>query len=1128
VEEIGRGQHGKVKLARNMETGNVVAIKIIQRFSKKRRLGKLTYDPESKTKKEVAILKKVRHANVVALLEVIDDPELKKIYLVLEHVELGEVVWRKKGHAQVCLFERRRLEKEMVGEPSTEEEERFFINQERRRKRKEAQRVKGIQQIQPQNWSLEHNHDIEDHDGGPLSRENTHNSSQRSLTGSYPSYAARPKPLSRAHSRANSRANSRAPSGQNSRSHTPLPEYDIPPLDSDNEEDAVPHQPQSWSSNNGRSFAIDGSHSGSGQFGSGHFGSSHIGWGHYFGSHPEDPPFRGRSPSMADSIISHMSSVGDYPNDTLEEDYSYVPCLTLEGARSIFRDTVLGLEYLHYEGIVHRDIKPANLLWTKDHRTKISDFGVSYFGRPIREGESEEYVSEADAVDFDDDRELAKTVGTPAFFAPELCYTDVDAPAPKVTEQIDVWSLGVTLYALIYARLPFMSDDEYSLWNMIATDDVFISKKRLMAVGPTSASDTEPGQNYGPYREEGELAFEDVDDELTDLLRRMLIKDPAERIKLREVKRHPWVIKGIENVLGWIDDTDPSRRTSGKRIIVDKAELDHAVVPISILDRARSVFIKTVNSIGGSMRRPKSDNGSRRRATSSVNSSENLNSPITPIIRDSLSRRASLRGDEGLFGSATDLREHRVPTEHPLASSQTASPALSPDGEFSLDTVPKVSSVGVTPKRILQGTESAFDSRPGAPERTISAATSIQTVVYRGHSYNRSVTSTPGTEDVPNPPGPFTDHHGNIFGGYLWRGREHMADIQETSPNRPQPRPIDYGVFSSENKHSGPSVAMTNTVAPGHFENTPPSLHHPRSPRSQETNPIVSNFDQPLPSPHFFHPHMINQLLSGQSSSTPNVPQLRSAASDLDQRPATANRTPEVVGQAKQEIPKEDAQDEVEGRRRATSNLRMDLRTPLQSSTNTPQSPQAMSYRHKHDPSARAQSSSSINSTEMVSQLASPSDIISPLSSATASSQEQIFRSAPSLPGLVSSGSSVCADPEGDFLQHPGIVSPQSGFSPPDSTPEALSPIMTKNEGETPMQTTDKIFCNTLPAEDDGYNGEDDTTLTVDDDDSSDSDEGLVLMMGKKRKVPSRQMTIERRGTNNSVGSTETAKKVVI
>ena len=118
--------HGKVKLARNLETGDNVAIKIIPRFSKKRRLGTVTaMSPQEKTKKEIAILKKIRHPNVVALLEVIDDPELKKIYMVLEHVELGEIVWRKKGLPHICWYERRRVEREMRGEAPSEEEEKY-------------------------------------------------------------------------------------------------------------------------------------------------------------------------------------------------------------------------------------------------------------------------------------------------------------------------------------------------------------------------------------------------------------------------------------------------------------------------------------------------------------------------------------------------------------------------------------------------------------------------------------------------------------------------------------------------------------------------------------------------------------------------------------------------------------------------------------------------------------------------------------------------------------------------------------------------------------------------------------------------------------------------------------------
>ena len=1116
VEEIGRGQHGKVKLARDLERSGYVAIKIIQRFSKKRRLGKLTFDPESKTKKEVAILKKVRHPNIVALLEVIDDPELKKIYLVLEHVELGEIVWRKKGTVQVCLFERQRLEREMNGEKSTEEEEKFFMLQERQRQRRDAQRARINQQQMTKNWSLEYHEDGDDHDGAPLSRQTTHNS-QLSLAGSQ--RYARSNPASRIHSRATSRAQSAA----NSRAHTPLPEYDIPSLDSDNEDDP-PYHRQGLPSNHGSSTALDGQ---------------------YYGSY-DDAPFRGRAQSTSDSIASHMSSIGDH-HDALEEDYSYVPCFTIEQARSTFRDTVLGLEYLHYEGIVHRDIKPANILWTKDHRVKISDFGVSYFGRPVREGEPEENVSEADAVDFDDDLELAKTVGTPAFFAPELCYTDVDKKQPKVTEQIDVWSLGVTLYGLIYARLPFLSDDEFDLWRLIATSDVHISKKRLKAVGPTGSHQ---GPSTSPYRLDAELAFEEVDDDLVDLLRRMLAKDPTERIKLRDVKRHPFTTRGVPNVIEWLEETDPSKKSSGKRIIVDKAELDHAVVPISLLDRARSVLKRTVNNTFGMISRPKSDgSGSRRRAVSSATSSDNLQSPVTPIIRESLNRRASLRGDESLYGSTVDLTEHRGTTEHPLAQSQVASPDLSTLGDpFA---APKKSSVGIIPHRGA-GTESEFDTRPGAPERSISTATAIQTVVYRGHSYSKSVTiptAPTNTEEASNSPavGPFTDHHGNIFGGYLWRGRVHMDDIQEGSPSRA--KSIDYGVFTLRNKHSEPSVALSNTEAPGEIENTPVSpLQRQRPSRSSEVSPTDAYFDKPLPalpSPNFFQPWMVHKYQAVQSNSTPNFPSSVYAASNLDQRPATATRTPEaktpeprVYGRSTPESferahkefeRKRKLQDEKDAIRRGLkmANVRTDMGPPPLPIAQCPPSPDDIVFNRKQEEAKRAQSSSSMNSTGIISQVASPSDVVSPISSANMSSQEQGFASVPSLPGLLSGGSSLCADPEGDFLQQPGVVAPQGALSS-SNTPDTLTPPII-NDGETvTTQSKDLGFPNSLLIDDDGYNGDgDDTTLTADDedDDESDSDDGVFMMNTKRKPILA---PMPRRGTNASVTSTETAKKVVM
>lgn len=61
------------------------------------------------------------------------------------------------------------------------------------------------------------------------------------------------------------------------------------------------------------------------------------------------------------------------------------PCLRVDQTRRICRDVVLGLLYLHHQGIIHRDIKPANLLWTADRKNvKITDFGVSHFSAAQR------------------------------------------------------------------------------------------------------------------------------------------------------------------------------------------------------------------------------------------------------------------------------------------------------------------------------------------------------------------------------------------------------------------------------------------------------------------------------------------------------------------------------------------------------------------------------------------------------------------------------------------------------------------------------------------------------------------------------------------------------------------------
>ncbi|MEQ1824640.1 MAG: protein kinase [Pirellula sp.] len=80
-------------------------------------------------------------------------------------------------------------------------------------------------------------------------------------------------------------------------------------------------------------------------------------------------------------------------------------------------------------GIVHADIKPGNLLIAGDRRIKLSDFGLS-------------------RIQSDTDRNHTFS-GTPAYVAPEL----IQGVAFSI--QSDMYALGVTLFELVFGRLPF-------------------------------------------------------------------------------------------------------------------------------------------------------------------------------------------------------------------------------------------------------------------------------------------------------------------------------------------------------------------------------------------------------------------------------------------------------------------------------------------------------------------------------------------------------------------------------------------------------------------------------------------------------------------------------------------------
>ncbi|KAJ5625927.1 hypothetical protein N7510_002236 [Penicillium lagena] len=728
LEELGRGEHGKVKLCRHVTTKQKVAIKIVQRYSKRRRLGKLG-NPEDKVKKEVAILKKARHPNVVSLLEVIDDPNQQKVYIVLEYIENGEIIWRKKGLREIVHVDKLRFEREQSGIPDTPaflEESHQFIRtaQHLRRQRRRARERIEAQAADAQKgpipaWSLEHGAELsdEEEEGVGLGLG-----------------------LGRTSTRSTAILDENSPSASFSSTHESL-------------------------------AAVEGS---------------------MYGAYV-DYPFERRF-STASSSFGYAPSEPEWSADG--DDMSYVPCLTITEARNAFRDSVLGLEYLHYQGIIHRDIKPANLLVTSSHRVKISDFGVSYLGRPIRDDE-EEQVDETGAAELDDARELSKTVGTPAFYAPELCYTGDDfvetiGSIPKITGAIDVWSLGVTLYGMIFGRLPFVSDDEYSMFQTIVKKEVFIPRKRLVPVVREESSTVIQWN----HRSNDELAYEEIDDELYDLLRRLLTKDPIKRITLKEIKHHPWTLHGLPNPRSWIEETDPGYQSKGKRIEVSNEEVTSAVSKVPFIQRVRSNVAKW---FGGRSK----DKESRKRTSSTTPSSDTLSSASTSSTFGKASqdsRRHSLRGDEEFFRPLKCGGQG----EHPLAQSVTASPVE--EGEwpsyFDTKTVPEPNA---TPAPILT-------PRPGPPRRaksSMSTAESAKTV--RQSSFDTTPTVRPRTGNSSIIEALGTGSLGGLFSGSrrISRGMQSGSRSRRSSPSG------DSTSLEGVDRHAEPSLAVSVASAIG-------------------------------------------------------------------------------------------------------------------------------------------------------------------------------------------------------------------------------------------------------------------------------------------------------------------------
>jgi len=149
------------------------------------------------------------------------------------------------------------------------------------------------------------------------------------------------------------------------------------------------------------------------------------------------------------------------------------------------------VEYLHELNIVHRDLKPTNLL-LKDPNdltdVKLADFGLSKL--------------------LSDDILMHTACGTPIYVAPEVLNGE------GYDKEVDLWSVGVIMYILLCGFPPFFDD----------TNDITNLFEQILS---------------GVY-DFPEPYWDDVSASAKDLIGRLLVVEPKNRLSATQALQHPW------------------------------------------------------------------------------------------------------------------------------------------------------------------------------------------------------------------------------------------------------------------------------------------------------------------------------------------------------------------------------------------------------------------------------------------------------------------------------------------------------------------------------------------------------------------------------------------------------------
>ncbi|QLL35072.1 hypothetical protein HG536_0H04480 [Torulaspora globosa] len=179
------------------------------------------------------------------------------------------------------------------------------------------------------------------------------------------------------------------------------------------------------------------------------------------------------------------------PNGSLMELLKKRKTLTEPEVRFFTTQICGAIKYMHSRRVIHRDLKLGNIFFDKNYNLKIGDFGL--------------------AAVLANDRERKYTVcGTPNYIAPEVLMGKHSGHSYEV----DIWSIGVMIYALLIGKPPFQAKDVNTIYERIKCCDFVFPKEKYLSP------------------------------EARVLIQDLLSLDPLERPSLMEVMDYVW-FRGI-------------------------------------------------------------------------------------------------------------------------------------------------------------------------------------------------------------------------------------------------------------------------------------------------------------------------------------------------------------------------------------------------------------------------------------------------------------------------------------------------------------------------------------------------------------------------------------------------------